>query len=375
MVFVFGFILDAVAGNYVTIENTNSNPRENPVVELSLAKMGINTENAYWYVKDEKGNIYPAQRTYDGKLIFEAGRIGSHDQMRYEVCQGKVHGTAEKVEGRFYPERAGDLAFENDQVGFRLYGKELIKTDGPSNGIDLWLKRTKNMVLESWYYNALHYGISFHTDHGEGCDPYNVGHSLGAGAMAPFINGKVILNSNFESGKILDNGPLRFTVELIYPEMEINGKKCSERRIVSLDAGSRLLKVTEVYGFEGNFPVVAGIIKRNELGDTIIWDKGKDYFIYGEPRTKENGQIYIGVYLPGGLKNVFENSYKYDNDVKKEEQHYTQILGLSNYKAGQPLVYYVGYGWDKGDMKSVEDFSLYMQAYRERKINPLLVKY
>lgn len=57
MAFVLGFILDTVAGNYVTIENTNSNPRENPVVELSLAKMGINTENAYWYVKDEKGNL------------------------------------------------------------------------------------------------------------------------------------------------------------------------------------------------------------------------------------------------------------------------------------------------------------------------------
>ena len=51
-----------------------------------------------------------------------------------------------KVFGRFVPERKDDFAWENEYAAFRMYGPAL-KPENPSNGVDLWLKTSPELVV------------------------------------------------------------------------------------------------------------------------------------------------------------------------------------------------------------------------------------
>ncbi|MBQ5379604.1 MAG: DUF4861 family protein, partial [Paludibacteraceae bacterium] len=56
-----------------------------------------------------------------------------------------------KVYGRYVPERKDDFAWENEYAAFRMYGPAL-KSENPSNGVDLWLKASPELVVDSFYY-------------------------------------------------------------------------------------------------------------------------------------------------------------------------------------------------------------------------------
>lgn len=366
----------AKESRHIIVENPSQTERINEIVELDISRirpaLKKNSGLAY-VVKDELGKTVPSQITYNGKLIF-AVTLQPKTQASYSVSLAKIIKYEPKVFGRIYPERKNDVSWENDRAGFRFYGDTLKYIDGPSNGLDLWLKRTNQLILNKWYHNDIVNKISFHIDHGEGCDPYAVGHSLGAGAMAPFVNGNLILNSNCLKAKILDKGPLRFTAKLIYPEFEINGKKCTETRIVSLDAGSQLSKITEEYSCDSAMTVAAGIIKR--VGnDSVIVNKSDDYFIYQEPVDNTNGQLYLGVIIPQGLDSVFVNSYEYYHPLKKEKQYFSHVLGTTEYTPHKSISYYTGYGWNKFGFRNVSDFDAYMKLFATKIKQPLQVFY
>ena len=53
-----------------------------------------------------------------------------------------------KVYGRYVPERKDDFAWENEYAAFRLYGPAL-KPENPSNGVDLWLKNSPALVIDT----------------------------------------------------------------------------------------------------------------------------------------------------------------------------------------------------------------------------------
>ena len=73
------------------------------------------------------------------------------------------------------------------------------------------------MVIDRWYSDYLAGINTYHDDNGEGCDCYKVGRTLGAGAMAPYVDDSLWLAINFENWKTLDNGPVRTSFRLTYP--------------------------------------------------------------------------------------------------------------------------------------------------------------
>ena len=101
-----------------------------------------------------------------------------------------------KTFARFVPERKDDFAWENDMAAYRVYGPALAD-ENPSNGIDLWLKKTEELVVDSFYKADLQYGKSYHDDHGQGVDCYKVDHTLGAGGVAPYVNGELLIRQSF----------------------------------------------------------------------------------------------------------------------------------------------------------------------------------
>ncbi|MBF0577464.1 DUF4861 family protein [Dysgonomonas sp. GY617] len=359
----------------VTVENPSDFDRTTDLVELSLdavkAKVTL-AEGQTYVVKNTKGEIIPSQVTYDGKFIFQSG-VKAKETVSFTVSAGEKQEFKAQTYGRFITERKDDFAWENDRVAFRIYGPALIASDGPSNGLDIWYKRTNDMKIDQWYKDDIAGTASYHEDHGEGLDDYKVGRSLGAGAMAPFVNGKLWLNENFASQELLENGPLRTTLKLTYKDLNVDGKAYSETRTFSIDAGSQYSKVIQEYGVTEDMTVAAGIAKR-AANDTIIFSPEKDYIIYREPSEKA-GPVYLGLVFPTGIDSMVIDTYKVANAKTKKEDTFSHVLAVATYKANQPIVYYTGYGWSKFGFADEAAFQTYTSNFSKGLKQPLVVKF
>lgn len=359
----------------VTVENPSDFDRTTDLVELPLegvkAKVTLAEGQAY-VVTNAKGEIIPSQVTYDGKLVFQSG-VKAKATVAFTISAGKNPEFKAQTYGRFITERKDDFAWENDRVAFRIYGPALIASDGPSNGLDLWYKRTNEMKIDQWYKDDIAGTASYHEDHGEGLDDYKVGRSLGAGAMAPYVNGKLWLNENFASQQLLENGPLRTTFKLTYKDIDVDGKTYSESRTFSIDAGSQFSKVVQEYGVKENMTVAAGIVKR-AANDTIIFSPEKDYLIYKEPSEKA-GAVYLGLVFPAGIDSMVVDTYTVANAKTKKDDTYSHVLAVATYKANQPMVYYTGYGWTKFGFADEAAFQTYISNFSKSLKQPLVVKF
>jgi hypothetical protein len=349
------------------VENVSGFDRKSQTVEIPLQdveqKLG-KFDCRKLELTDSKGVSVAYQITYDSKFIFQLD-IKAGETHSFVLKQGKdVRAFEPKTYARFIRERKDDFAWENDKVAFRIYGPALKPIDGPSNGIDVWYKRTDKLIIDKWYENDLAGKASYHEDHGEGLDDYKVGRSLGAGGMAPFVNDSLWLNENFVTQELLDNGPVRSTLKLTYGKLEVNGKEYLETRTISIDAGSQLTRITQSSeGVSGNITVAAGIVKRSGNDSIVTKD---NYVIYAEPYSDKVGQVFLAMVFPDGYKTATINTYKVRNNS------YSHVLAVCDYKS--PLTYYSGYGWSKaGIFYDISVFEKYVSEFSESAKIPLKV--
>lgn len=369
----------------VFVKNDSSIDRANEIIEVSWSdistKLGI-SDTTEIIVIDANGFQVPYQLITEGtgvpqKLIFpisvKAGETGE-----YLVKKGTPDNFIDKAFGRHVPERKDDYAWENDKIAFRVYGPALMVTDGPSNGIDIWVKKTENLIINKWFKDDLAGVASYHVDHGEGLDCYKVGRTLGGGGMAPFVNDSLWLAENYATQKVLDNGPLRTSVELTYKPFNVAGDSTiSETKIITLDAGSNLNKITEYYtNVKSVMPAAAGIIMKaadakpvNDIKEADpnykpVLEAEKGFVAYSETADKadpkdENGIIYTAVVFPAPLK--------------KAEVTQKHVLAIVDYTPGENLIYYSGAGWSKGGFGSEKEWMDYIENFAQKLRNPLTV--
>ena len=367
-------LISCESGLNISIENPSDFERSE-IVEIPLEKlMKLPTGKAY-IVANQKGETIPSQLTYDGKLIFQTS-IKPKETTSYLIKTGAPEIYPAKTYGRFITERKDDFAWENDRVAFRVYGPALIAVDGPSNGIDLWYKRTNDLIIDKWYKDDLAGIKSYHEDHGEGLDDYKVGRTLGAGMMAPFVNDSLVLNENFTRQEILENGPLRTTFKLSYKDITMNGKTFSESRIFSIDAGSQLTKVTQEYGTTDTLTVAAGIVKRTKEDEayTAYTENGSAAVVYEEPETEKVGKVFVGMIFPKGIEKALSNTYTIVHPKTQKEETHSHVLGVTSYYPGQPITYYTGYGWEKFGFRTLGDFQNYVGYFAKAIEEPLIIK-
>jgi len=363
----------------IKISNPNDYDRIGEIVEIPVSDLAARIslgEGQTYVVKNSAGEIVASQLTYDGKLIFQTD-VKANEKVAYTVLAGEPQTFAPKTYGRFITERKDDFAWENDRVAFRIYGPALIPVDGPSNGLDLWYKRTSNLIIDKWYKDDLAGVQSYHQDHGEGLDDYKVGRTLGGGMMAPYADGKLWLNENFVSQEVLENGPLRTTFVLTYKDILVDGKTFSESRTFSIDAGSQLTKVTQAYGTTEAIPVAAGIVKREGI-DAIIKTETKSgmaTIIYAEPESETVDKVYIGMVFPQGISGVTKDTYTVAHAITGKEETYSHLLALTTYQPGEPVIYYTGYGWSKYGFPVLDDFKEYIEQFAKSLESPLVVAY
>jgi hypothetical protein len=361
---VFGFSAPKMAK--VTVKNTIGLTRLNETVEIAVSDISRilgNKDYTTYVVFDESGNEIPSQLLFHGeknpgKLIFQA-TVEGKSKSTYSIRTGKPSAYQQKTFGRLVPERYDDYSWENDRIAYRIYATALIAKDGPSNGIDVWVKRTDKLIVDKWIrdYNA---GVSsYHNDSGEGCDCFKVGRTLGAGAMAPFVNDSLWLGLNFESFQTLDNGPVRTSFRLVYPPFDVNGRMVTETRSFSLDAGYQLSAVVEEYsGYESAMEVAAGIVERKE----------------GRITAKSAEQGYMSYSLDGGKDGITYLGVVSTTPVIKITEKTDHVLLTTKYNPGDKLLYYTGAGWSKWGFETEEKWNHYLDDFSARIHNPLIVK-
>jgi rhamnogalacturonyl hydrolase YesR len=243
----------------------------------------------------------------------------------------------------FMPQRKDDFAWENDRIGFRVYGPALEATGEITSGLDVWVKRTRKPIIEKWFYLA-----DYHKDHGEGLDMYKVGPSRGCGGTGIWRDGKPYVANNFITWRMLENGPSRVTFELTYAPYDAAGIKIYETKLISLETGTNLNRIENRFDWEGGpgeLQAIVGIVKRPGGGPPDFARDGS-WMAYWEPEQKGNGTIGCGVVMTSGAQSV-----------DTPEQAFLQ----TTVKRGQPLIYYAGAGWTKsGDFPSKESWVQYL---------------
>lgn len=282
--------------------------------------------------------------------------VKAKSSLALSIQKGKPENFAIKTYARFVPERKDDFAWENDRIAFRTYGKAIEKTKEDAYGLDVWVKRTDKMIINERYKLG-----DYHIDHGNGMDYYHVGFSLGAGNMAPYVKDTIRYSGNYYKWKVLDNGPLRSTFQLFFDTWNAGGINVKATKTISLDAGSQLNRIENVYSFDGDKPlaVVVGIIKRPETG-IISLDEKQGLMSYWEPTHKEHGTTGVGSILTSTVNAMLVTD--------------KQILAKTEVKNNEPIIYYSGAAWDKaGKIANSKQWDSYLQTFSQQIAAPLII--
>lgn len=349
----------------VTVENSADFDRKSETIALPLKdllqKLGTADVDRL-VVVDAKDGVSLLSQLTDHEVLFQSD-FKPHERKEFIVRSSEKNavGPQSLVDGRFELPRE-DYAWENDRIAFRMYGPAMAKD--VNNGIDVWTKRVRHLIVDKWYSASNAAGKdTYHEDHGEGADFFSVGRSLGAGGSGLWLNGRVYQPGVFSTQRTLCNGPIRVMFELTYTNWNIDGKKFTEHKRVSLDAGQNLNRI-EV-AFEGVAPndsltIACGLVKRSST--TISTDEKKCWMsLWGLTNNDTvNGFLGTGVVLvPSSFVQWTEDKDQY------------LVIGRTG---NTPFTYYSGAGWTRsGDFANEHDWKTYLDTFARSLRMPLKV--
>ena len=188
------------------------------------------------------------------------------------------------------------------------------------------------------------------------------------------VNDSILYPWCYKTQEVLDNGPLRFTVRLEFPAMNVKGDTTVvETRLITLDAGSHLNKTAVSYSnLKETLPVVTGIVLHEPDG-AVVADAANGYMTYVDPTTgPDNGKIFMGAAFPAAVKEA--KTVLFPAEEKKQRNNADgHVLAVSDYEPGADYVYYWGFAWDKADIKTAEAWNQYMADFAQKVRHPLTV--
>ncbi len=379
-----------------TVKNPSADNRQD-VVELDAKQVFSKLQIAggrQFLVLDGDNVEQPYQLTHDGKLLVQAF-VGPGASATFTIVTGEPKAYRLDVNGRIYPNREDDLAWENDRNAWRLYGPKM-HAKGVS-GFDTFTKNVTYPIQDRLYQGELSsYGINeqlkkqgrgdewaqmhrdlytYHRDKGQGMDAYTVGATLGAGAPALMDGDNLILPDVYEKAEILDNGPLRFKVKLSMYEQ--NGIR--ETRTISQDRGSHLAAIEVTYeGDTKGKSVCAGITVHKSQPQAYVINKKLGYITCADALDTpqgQNGQLYIGIVFPQKMK-----ALKYLPLKEERNGAVGHVIGMSDGQTeplwdGQSVrfSYYAGTGWSKYDVPNQQVWEALLQSFIRKLRQPLEV--
>lgn len=381
----------------ITVTNTTGADRTDELVEVYKEQIQTRLriyDDKPFVVLDENGKQVPYQITNDGTVLFEAN-VKANGKAEYTVQEGQPEKPAPCCYGNTYPKRLDDLAYENDRIGWRIYGPAAQRRGDKLYGYDIWSKRVEYPILDSLYEQDRFLNekkaqlakegkkmswdeektLSYHIDHGKGCDYYAVGPTLGAGTAA-FISpstGEMIYPYAYKTCEILDNGPLRFTARLTY-DLMVSDVRVQETRLISLDKGSQMTKCTVWYtNIFSQLPLAAGVVM-HKGSDRVDFNVEKGYASYVEPESEENGTTYVGLVFPEGIEEIRVQPLGENEKDALKGGATGHLVGVTTYSPKDKFTYYYGAGWSKHGFQNDQAWFDYVKDFAARVRKPLQVK-
>ena len=341
----------------ITISNPTSVQRSE-LVAVSAEQLGIEPGKGV-IVRDAFGIERATQWTHDGLLLMDV-HVRPYGKAVFTIQEGIPAAIRSSVGGRMYPERLDDIAFENDRIGFRLYGPAMQRRGERGFGHDVWVKRTSELVLDELYRNDPR--VSFHLDYGKALDCYGVGPTLGCGTPCMIRDGKIVYPWCYETYKILDKGPLRFTFQVNFPA---TADGITEHRILSLDKGSNFCEAWVWYTATtpdrlSGIDIAAGLAIRPADPKPVVI--GKDYVHYADPTVdpeRHQCQIYTALLFPDAKVTITQM-----------ESH---ALGILKNDTGGRFHYFFGAAWSEFDVRSQAEWQLRIEGFMEARRHPLKI--
>lgn len=274
------------------------------------------------------------------KLLFIVCALLALTGCQKEAVQPKVY-------GRYVPERKDDFAWENEYAAFRMYGPAL-RPENPSNGVDLWLKASPELVVDSFYYREHELGMPYHINYGKGLDCYKVGHTCGAGGLVVIANDTTWIGGAYDRWEILEQTPQRLVFRLEYDSLQVNGSVLQEQITITAEAGEPMNKADVVItgAYAGEMLVGGGIYMHDtidhfevyeELGtvfyeEEALSDKTAAKMNYDYNGSTSQGRIYLTVRTPEATITDIQDG---------------NLVAVKPYTLGDTLTYFFGATWSE----------------------------
>ena len=335
----------------------------------------------YVYVADASGREIPSQITYDGLLLFPADVAAGSESIYTVGASDTCRVYPRLASGRLYPERADDIAWENEAVGFRIYGPATQAKGERAFGYDIFFKhRSDDAILPVLYKDETDPAVwarvdslraidpklaqdyidsfSYHIDHGLGMDCYAVGPTLGDGVAAFVENDSILFAWCYDKAIVLDNGPLRFTVKLDFAPRAIGSDSTVvEHRVISLDAGSYLNRQSTWFdGLPSGRKIAAGMPVRE--GGTYEAD-APALAVTDLTQGPDNGTALLGVIMPGAAAS--------ENLVQGH------AILMKDFAPTDTLTHHWGFAWDREAFGTMEAWSAHLSDAAKAAEKPLIV--
>jgi hypothetical protein len=352
-----------------------------PLKQLPAAVRGLSA--ASLRVRDAGKKLLVSQlvdTNADGQpdeLLFQTD-VPAQGTQTFTVAAGTepVPASALTTFARFVPERTDDFAWENDRVAFRTYGpnaEQLYDKKDPngtlSSGMDCWLKRVSYPIIDKWYGRHVNVKpFAYHTDIGEGYDPYHVGSSRGVGGTGVLdtVADKLYTSKNFATYKVLATGPIRTVFELTYAPWDAGGKQVTEKKIISLDLGSNLTRYEEHIAANQLLPNCTIGLTLHEAKGEVQANRQAGWFRYWEKIDDSN--LGTGV--------VVAPSYLLDYQDHRSAKKDDNQLYMVTKSRQNTIVFYAGFGWQKsGQFATAAAWDAYLGEFAQRLASPLAVSW
>lgn len=339
----------------ITVANDSAYKCEGEMVEIPIGQILAKTKSNHFKIVDAQGYNIPHQITADSLLIFQA-QVPAKSKAKYQAIRSSESVSYDTiVYGKKYPERADDIAYENEYIGCRIYGPATQRKGERAFGYDIFLKHFNNHPIvpelyaaqcsgENWrkvdslrridpkLADAFQQSFTYHVDHGKGMDCYAVGSTLGAGVAAFMTDDSTIdFPWCYSQARIIDNGPLRFTVELDFAPRVSGTDTITEHRRISLDAGSNFNRTEVWYDGLSTPRTIATGFPRRDGAEVFFTD---NTIAFSDPtQGPDNGRVLLGIIAPDGFDKTMEAA--------------GHVLGTKAFAPDDKLRYYWGFAWNR----------------------------
>lgn len=268
--------------------------------------------------------------------------------LSFAACQTQQEA---KVYGRYVPERKDDFAWENEYAAFRLYGAAL-KPENPSNGVDLWLKNSPALVIDTMYGRELKDHRPYHINYDGNLDCYKVAHTCGAGGLVVIADEQTWIGGPYDRWEIIEQTPDRFVFRLEYDSLLVAGQILRESLTITAEAGQLQNKAEVVLTSDQPSAIstqllVGGGIYLHDTVDYYLTIPEVGYVFYEEDALSDKqaaqmnyeyngstsqGRIQISVKTPGAtLTDIVDGN----------------LVAVRPYELGDTLTYYFGATWSE----------------------------